>query len=169
MGGKKAKAVMYTCNSGSCPERSQVVQANLKAIGIDVEIRPWDRAVQFAKEGTKGEPYDIADQGWIADYPDPYDFINVLLDGTKIQPKNNINFSYFNNPAYMTKMQAAAMLSGDAREKAYGDLDIDIARNQAPLALYQNDNNRDFFSVKVGCQTYQPIYGMDLAALCVRG
>jgi hypothetical protein len=49
--------------------------------------------------------------------------------------------------------------------KFEGDRD----RRRDPSALYQNDNNRDFFSVKVGCQTYQPIYGMDLAALCVRG
>ena len=168
-GDKQRKAVLYTCNTGSCPGRAQVIQANLKEIGIDVEIRQWDRAIQFAKEGTRGEPFDIADEGWIADYPDPYDFINILLDGRNIQPKNNVNFSYFNDPAYNRKMDAAAQLSGDARAKTYEELDLDIAKNAAPLALYMNDNVRDFFSARVGCQVYQPIYQMDLAALCIRG
>jgi hypothetical protein len=28
--------------------------------------------------------------------------------------------------------------------------------------------NRDFFSARIGCQISQPIYGIDLAALCLR-
>ena len=34
------------------------------------------------------------------DYPDPSNFINVLLDGRRIQADNNVNVSYFNNAAY---------------------------------------------------------------------
>ena len=45
--------------------------------------------------------------GWFADYPDPYDFINILLDGRTIAAKNNVNVSYFNVPAYQKKMDAA--------------------------------------------------------------
>ena len=26
----------------------------------------------------------------------------------------------------------------------------------------------DLFSARIGCQTYQPLYGIDLATLCVR-
>ena len=28
--------------------------------------------------------------------------------------------------------------------------------------------NRDLFSARIGCQIYQPIYGIDLAAICQR-
>jgi peptide/nickel transport system substrate-binding protein len=162
------KAVIYTCNAGSCPDRSQVIQSNLKAIGIDVEIKQWERAVQFEKEGIRGEPFDIADEGWIADYPDPYDFLNKLFDGTTITAKNNVNFSYFNNANINQKLEAAARLTGDKRFSTYGDLDAELARDWAPVASYQNDNNRDFFSARIGCQVYQPVYGMDLNTLCVR-
>ena len=61
--------------------RPQIVQFNLKQIGLDVEIKQFARAVQIEKEGTRGEPFDITTEGWIADYADPYDFINVLLTG----------------------------------------------------------------------------------------
>jgi peptide/nickel transport system substrate-binding protein len=168
MGGKTGKAVMYTCNQAPCPERAQIVQANLKAIGIDVEIKQFPRNVQFAKEGNKGEPFDIADEGWIADYPDPYDFINKLLDGRTIQKTNNVNFSYFNDPTYNKKMDEAQALVGDARDAAYGKLDEDIARNAAPLVSYMIANNLDFFSARVGCQLFQPVYFMDLSTLCIR-
>jgi peptide/nickel transport system substrate-binding protein len=169
MAGKTGiKAVIYTCNAGACPKRAQVIQENLKKIGIDVEIKQWERAVQFEKEGIRGEPFDIADEGWIADYPDPYDFLNKLLDGTSIQDRNNVNFSYFNSANINKKLAEAALLTGDERFTRYAELDAEIARDWAPLANYQNDNNRDFFSARLGCQVYQPIYGMDLNTLCVR-
>ena len=168
MGGKTGKAVMYTCNQAPCPERAQLIQQNLKAIGIDVSIKQFPRNVQFTKEGIKGEPFDIADEGWIADYPDPYDFINKLLDGRTIQEANNVNFSYFNSPVYNKKMDEAAAQTGEARDRAYAELDADIAGNAVPLAAWSVPNNIDFFSARVGCQLFQPVYFMDLGALCLR-
>ena len=168
-GSKKGKAILYTCNASPCPETAQIIKANLKEIGIDVEIKQFERAIQFQKQGTKGEPFDIAFDGWHADLADPYDFINVLLDGTRIQKANNVNFSYFDDPVFTEKMHAAARLSGDERLRAYGELDVELARDAAPLVAWVNDNDRDFFSSRIGCQVYQPIYAMDLAALCVHG
>ena len=168
MGGKTGKAVMYTCNQSPCPERAQLVQSNLKEIGIDVTIQQFPRNVQFTKEGNKGEPFDIADEGWIADYPDPYDFINKLLDGRTIQESNNVNFSYFNDPVWNKRMDEAAAQTGEARDQAYAQLDADIAGEAAPLAAWSVPNNIDFFSSRVGCQLFQPVYFMDLGALCIR-
>ena len=93
------------------------MQENLKAIGIDVEVRQFARAIQFSKEGTKGEPFDIAFEGWQADYPDPYDFLNVLLDGRTIKDANNVNFSYLNDPAVNAKLDAAAATTGSDRAR----------------------------------------------------
>ena len=119
------------------------MQANLKAVGLDVEIKAYTFAVMAEKAGTRGEPFDIVSIGWFADYPDPYDFINILLDGRTIAAKNNINLSYFDKPVYRKKMDAAAALSGDARYRAYGNLDIDITRNQSPLVITSNQNVRE--------------------------
>ena len=82
------------------PPIAQSVQFNLKQIGIDVEIKLFDRVVQHEKTATRGEPFDLTLEGWLADYPDPANFINVLLDGRRIQADNNVNASYFNNAAY---------------------------------------------------------------------
>ena len=74
----------------------------------------------------------------------------------------------FDNPTYARKLDAAARLSGPARYLAYGRLDADLARNAAPLAAIGNASIRDFFAARVGCQVFNPLYGMDLAALCIR-
>jgi peptide/nickel transport system substrate-binding protein len=166
--GKHGTAVFYTCNQAPCPQQAAIIQQNLKQIGIDVDVRQFARAVQFSKEGTRGEPFDIAFEGWVADYADPYDFINVLLDGSSIQNANNVNFSYFDDPHFNKQMEEAAGLSGVERMKTYGKLDLEIARNASPLAAWDVDNQRDFFSKRMGCALYHPVYGMDIAALCLR-
>jgi len=161
------KAVLYTCNRSACISTSQILQFNFKQIGIDLEIKKFARAVQFEKEGTKGEPFDVGYEGWAADYADPFDFINILLDGTTIRDNNNVNFSYFNDKAYNAKMDAASKLSGAARYAAYGKLDIDISKNAAPLASWQNANARLFVSSRVKGVLYNPVYGLSLAALSI--
>jgi ABC-type oligopeptide transport system substrate-binding subunit len=169
-GFKGKTAVLYTANAGAAVTGAQVVQYNLKQIGLNVDIKQFTRAVQFQKEGVKGEPYDIGFDGWNADYADPFDFINILLDGTTIHATNNVNFSYFNDPKYNKKMAEAAKLSGAERYATYGNLDIDLAKNAAPMAAWDNDNQRDFFSSRIDpkCVVYQPVYQMDLGALCLK-
>jgi len=154
-------AVLYTCDTSPCPERAQVIQDNLKAIGINVIIKRFDRNIQFQKEGLRNEPFDLADEGWFADYADPYDFINILLDGSDIQDANNNNFAYWDDPAWEKRMHDAAKLAGDQRYEAYGQLDIDISSGPAPWASRANSNQLDLFSERVNGLTFQPIYGMD--------
>jgi hypothetical protein len=38
----------------------------------------------------------------------------------------------------------------------------------APMAPFGTINARDFFSERMGCQTFSPPFGMDIAALCLR-
>ena len=63
-------------------------------------MRIFPFAVQLAKAGKRGEPFDLNLIGWFADYPDPYDFINVLLHGRTIDAENNVNTAYFDDPAF---------------------------------------------------------------------
>jgi peptide/nickel transport system substrate-binding protein len=160
-------AVMYTCNTGPCIPTAEIVKENLKQIGLDVSILPFPRAVQFTKTGTRGEPFDISLEGWHIDYLDPYDFM-FLLDGSRLRPANNVNFSYFNHQPYIDRLRAADALTGDARDEALGQLDIDTMRDWAPLAPFINDYSRFFFSERTGCHYYHPAYELDLAALCLR-
>jgi len=149
-------------------ELAQVLQQNLKAIGINVQIKEFDRGVQFGKEGTKGEPFDIADEGWIADYYDAYDFINVLLNGEIIPETGGNNFSFFNDPTFNKRMDDANQLTGEERDKTYGQIATDLAKGPAPWASRATGTNIDFFGPKVGCQVNQGSYGFALNTLCIR-
>jgi ABC-type transport system substrate-binding protein len=162
------KAVLYTFTSAYGPLWAQIVQFDLKQIGIDVEVKPLARAVQITRTGTKGEPFDMTLDGWNADYPDPYDFVNVLLDGSTIQAANNNDKSYFDDPVFNKRMDQAAQLTGDKRYAAYGRLDVDIMKTAAPWAPIRNPFNRVFISSHLGCFTWSNVYNNDLAADCAK-
>ena len=98
--------------------------------------------------------------GCAADYADPFNFLNYLLDGT--------HSPYLDDRAYNRKLAAAASLSGPQRYRVYAALDAELARDAAPLAAIGTPTSRDFFSARIGCHIYQPVYGFDLAALCLR-
>jgi len=159
---------LYTSNRGSAPLVAQIIQFNLKQIGLDVNSHLFARAVQIDKEGTRGEPFDITTEGWIADYADPYDFINVLLYGGNLHASNNNNVAYFNDPKYNKAMTSAANLSGSARYKAYGNLDVAMMKDNPPWAARNNFNDRVLLSGRVGCFTFNATYSVDLAALCIK-
>jgi ABC-type transport system substrate-binding protein len=161
------KCEFWTFNSSFGPTVAQVVQFNLGKIGLNCNITPLDRVVETDKGGVRGAQYDVLLNGWGQDYPDPYDFINILLSGTSIQPANNVNLSYFNVPKWNKAMSTASHLAGQARYNAYAALDKNLMKQAAPVAPYINTNARIFVSKRVGCYTYSQVYGSILNALCV--
>jgi peptide/nickel transport system substrate-binding protein len=158
----------YTSNTGSAPLVAQILQFNLKQLGITVNSHLFARAVQIDKEGTRGEPFDITSEAWIADYADPYDFINVLLSGDNLHASNNNNVAYFNDPTYNKQMARAALLSGPKRYSTYGNLDVSMMSKNPPWAARSNFNDRILVSKRVGCFTFNAIYSVDLEAICLK-
>jgi ABC-type oligopeptide transport system substrate-binding subunit len=159
---------LYTSNTGAAPLQAQIYQFNLKQLGLNVNPHLFARAVQIDKEGTRGEPFDVTTEGWIADYADPYDFINVLLCGCNLHDSNNNNVAYYNDPSFNKQMQAASLLSGAKRYSTYGALDVKMMSTNPPWAARSNFNDRIMLSNRVGCFTYNSIYSVDLAALCIK-
>jgi ABC-type oligopeptide transport system substrate-binding subunit len=158
----------YTSNRGAAPLAAQILQFNLKQLGLNVNTHLFARAVQIDKEGTRGEPFDITSEGWIADYADPYDFINVLLSGDNLHASNNNNVAYFNDPSFNKQMRSASLLAGAKRFTTYGNLDVKMMATNPPWAARHNFNDRILVSKRVGCFTFNSTYSVDLAALCLK-
>jgi peptide/nickel transport system substrate-binding protein len=160
--------VYSTQGCQSCTNRMALLTQELKPLGIVVKVKYFQRSVQFQEEGVKGTPNDIADEGWLADFPDPYDFLNILLSGKSILPKNGDNFAYFNDTSFNDQLDQAATKVGSDRASTYGSIATAMKTDQAPWAAWSNQTNYDFFSSRMGCQLWEPSYGMDLAQLCIR-
>ena len=154
-----AAVVLYTCDASPCDQQAQIIKSNLAAIGLHVQVKTFPDTILFARASKRGEPYDMVWVGWVADYHDPAAMLNVLLEGTVLPT--------FAAPAYRRALAVAARLTGPSRYLTYARLDADLARHQAPLIAYGNLTADDFFSERIGCQTFG-LFGMDLAALCLR-
>lgn len=154
-------AVLYTCNYSNCLQIANIVRRDLHRIGITVRIEAFSEPSYFNRIGT-GEPYDLALAGWIAGRLDPSEFLNALLSATEW------NLPTLDDPLYQHRLSAAERLSGTRRDLAYAQLDAQLVRDAAPLVAWGNAVDHDFFSARIGCQIYQPIYGIDLAALCIK-
>jgi ABC-type transport system substrate-binding protein len=166
---KCASTVFYGSTSPISIAILQLVKGDLAKIGINTTLKTFTFAVRQAKEGHRGEPFDLDLQAWGADYPDPVDFIDILLDGRNIQAENNINNSYFNNATFNARMQAAGRISNlPKRYAAWALIDRDVMKQQAPIAPLFFRTVREFTSKRVGCWSYQPIYGtMNFNAICI--
>ena len=163
------KAVFYAFNRAQGPPVAQSVQFNLKQIGLDVEIKLFDRVVQNTKAATRGEAFDLTHEGWHADYPDPSNFVNVLLDGRRLQAENNVNTSYFSGSGvqnWTRKLDAAYSASGAERLNLYAALDRDVMANAAPTAPYISGTTRRLFGPEVGCYIANGQVGTVLVNIC---
>jgi ABC-type transport system substrate-binding protein len=161
-----ATAVLYTPNLPPWQQEAQIIRRDLKPLGIDVQVKEFSLGDFFVRLGRRGEPFDLAVSGWAVP-ADPGAIVGIF-DGSTIRPTNNANFSYFNDAAFNRKLKTAAKLSGAKRYRAYSRLALELERDWVPVAAFATTTSRDFFSARIGCQVYQPVYGMDIAALCLR-
>ena len=164
---RSGKATMITCDTVACPLHAQIIRANLKQIGIDVDVETFPLAVLQAKVGTKGEAWDLTVERHEVDYMDPTQFVDVMLDGRTIKATGNTNRAYFDSDRYNRLIDQAGRLSASRRYDAYGRLALDIAANAAPLAAFANRNNKLFVSSRVGC-VQASAHGFDVGSLCLK-
>jgi peptide/nickel transport system substrate-binding protein len=156
--------VGYRTNSSANANQYLIVRQDLINLGFsagNITGKPFSGGNLYTAMGTKGTDLDLGvSMGWCSDYPDPYDWLNILLYGGSIQSENNNNYSYMNIAKWNKKMASAARLVGPKRLKVYGQLDLDIMNQVAPMAVERTYNNRYFFSNHVNPKglVYQGIY-----------
>jgi ABC-type transport system substrate-binding protein len=168
-GGSNAEVTILHTTSASAVARGQILQFNLKQMGLNPKLKPQPFGVAIKTAGSRTGDFDAFLIGWLADYPDPFDFINVLMDGDNIQDANNSNYAYLNIAKYNNAMKTAAKLSGNPRYEAYGKLDVDLMKNAAPWAPMYNSNTREFIGARLTNYIYHPVYaGAVLNALAIK-
>jgi len=162
---RDGKITVYYRSSGTTnPAQGLIVKQDLINLGFsngNITMKPNSGGDIYTAMGKRGTDADMGvSMGWCSDYPDPYDWINILLYGPSIQAENNVNYSYFNSSKWNARMANAAKLVGPKRLKVYGQLDLDIMNKAAPMAITRTYANRYFFSNKINPKglIYQGIY-----------
>jgi peptide/nickel transport system substrate-binding protein len=146
-----------------------IMKYNLDQMGCKTTTKSFVGYAIYTAAGVKGAPFDAMFAGWYQDYADGYDFFHILLDGRTIQASNNNNVAYFNQPTVNSKIDAANKLTGPARAKAWGSLDIFTMKNYAPWAPIDNRNVRDYIGPNTAGYQFSPAWGsLDLGTLYLK-
>jgi ABC-type transport system substrate-binding protein len=169
--GRHGAAIVWAAVTPSLKQRAKIVEQALSAIGIHAQIKYFPTVnAYYGGVSNPDAGFDVGVCcGWTIDYDDP---VGVLIAFDGRLPFNQIgDYSHFNSSTFNTRFDAANRLTGAARDRAFGQLDVYLARNYAPVAAWGVATQGELFSQRIGCQIYQPIsYGTDtdLAALCIR-
>jgi DNA-binding SARP family transcriptional activator/ABC-type transport system substrate-binding protein len=169
--GRGGRAVLWTTNLPIGVARAELIRRDLAPLGIQVAVKsdfPVGGAGVAASK--RGAQFDLIPFIFTSDLADPGNFLRSLFDGTLLRATGNTNLSYFNDPVVNARLARADRLSGRARERAFGRIAVDLARDQAPIAVFSHPYQAELVSTRLACLIHQPAFGgLDLAALCIRG
>jgi oligopeptide transport system substrate-binding protein len=156
---RSGRATLYTCSRSDCVAPAQILHRNLEAIGVKVTIRKFPTAVLFDRMFRPGEPFDIVWVGWGDTEAAAY--LSGLFHG-----ESGTNLSRFDDPTYNRLFEKASQLPNAARYRAFGDLDVRLARDAAPAIGYATLNAWAVVSARTGCVVMNPF--LDLTAVCLK-
>jgi ABC-type oligopeptide transport system substrate-binding subunit len=152
------------------PAIAQLAKQQLAQLGLEVEIRPvgvHSASAAYLDGLTRpGAEWDIALVVWTPNVPDAQVYLSLLLDSHHI---GGTNVAAFTSGAYDRALERAArMPQARERQLAYGSLDVQAARDSAPLAALSVLSEPTFVSDRVDgrCMVLRP--GLVLTAVCLK-
>lgn len=133
-GGKGLGPITFHYNTGDLNQRiAELLQAQMREVGLTVELRrlDWAAHIKLVDEGSAG----FFRQGWIADYPDPENFLTVLFHSRNVGAAGNT--SRYRNPALDRLLdEADQMPPGPARFKRYQEAEQLVLNDAVWISLY---------------------------------
>jgi peptide/nickel transport system substrate-binding protein len=131
---------------------AEVIQANLKAIGINVKIVGSPNSVNSSYISNYKAHVPMGIEPWSLDFPDGEAIINTGLDPAT--PDFVANMARFADPAFIKPFNEATSSLGATRQATYEALDQQIMSQQAPYAPLFNPKWYDFVSKRLGGYVY---------------
>lgn len=128
--------LMITAQSGIDTKIGQAVQQDLEEVGITVEIRPVTGPTRIEATGRRGTvPFSTF--GWYQDYPDPSNFLDVLLNGDRITEVNSTNVAFYDNESVNTLLnEASTSTDQDHRLALYREAERLVVEDAPWVFLY---------------------------------
>jgi oligopeptide transport system substrate-binding protein len=107
-----------------------VIEQWRENLGVEVTVRQLEVEAFIYSLGQ--EANQIFDGSWIADYPDPQDFLDILFHSDRQN-----NYGHYSNPQLDSILDEAAMEQNtDTRLKMYQQAEQIIVQDAAALPLY---------------------------------
>jgi peptide/nickel transport system substrate-binding protein len=145
----RGSVTMAVCSDPACLEAGRIVAADLGRIGIHTRVSQYAGALAPTTERTGA---DIVLARVFAPYPDPVAALRAALGDRDASALDRI-----------------ARLDRRSRITAAAQFELNLLRTSPPAAAFGTPTIPEFFSARVGCKTFQPLFfGVDLSRLCLR-
>jgi peptide/nickel transport system substrate-binding protein len=109
---------------------AEAIQADLKAVGIDVTLEPYEFGVFLSKVQNGEHPMCLI--GWNGDNGDPDDFYYPLLDQDSAVKGSAQNYAFWRDPAFHRLMLAGQRSSNEAVRRRIYQAAAQLVHDQVP-------------------------------------
>jgi ABC-type transport system substrate-binding protein len=118
---------------------AQSIKQDLSKLNIRVNLKPVTYAELKTAAGKRGN-IKMAMMGWLQDFPDPSNFLDVLFNGHKITAEASNNRAFYNNPQVNKLLDAGAReVNWDKRLRLYQQAEKIIVRDAPWIFLHHTD------------------------------
>jgi peptide/nickel transport system substrate-binding protein len=149
--------------SGNADQASiaQILQSELKAIGIDLQIQQLDPTAQ--KQARLKSQFDMVAQAWTMDIPDPDEWTSFAVDP---DGGSHSSFSYYSNPQVIDLNKQAQKETDDSkRQGLYSQIQKQVSADSpfaylyyAPYVFAMKDSVKGFYSTPLGNYHLEDVY-----------
>jgi peptide/nickel transport system substrate-binding protein len=169
-GADGAEVTVWGNTDDPTPKVTQAYADQLNKMGFDAEPKILDGGVYFQTIGNEKTEAQTGFTNWFADFPHPLNFV-FLVDGRTIQPTNNQNFSYTDDPKINKEIEALEkepnLNEVTDRWEELNDYIVESAY-QVPyghrkLATFTSDRI-DFEN----CAVFHPLFQTDYSRFCLK-
>ena len=146
--GFKTRLYGWTVEPG--PRLLQVIQQQLAEVGIEAVLDLGETAgyTSMAQDTSNHIAFGI--YSWFADYVDPSNFLDVLFNGRRITPTNNLNLSMLDDPETNALIEAALPVMDPAERAERWNRVNERIMDLAPVATTIHQLESRLWSPRVG-------------------
>jgi peptide/nickel transport system substrate-binding protein len=157
------------------PKQAALIQQSLEAIGITLDVKPFERGTMYAKCSDPSTHMGIClAPAWGKDYPDAYTFGVPLFSSTYLFPSygnlalvgaspeylKKYAYSVTTVPSVDDKIAECKSATGDARITCWAELDKMLMEQIVPWVPYLFDNSLDIISARINHYSFDQFAGV---------
>lgn len=90
------------------PKAAQSIQEDLKKIGMHINLKSVTYA-ELKTVAARRKAIPLSIMGWLQDYPDPSNFLDVMFNSKAITENASLNRAFYSNPQVDTLLNGAAI------------------------------------------------------------
>jgi ABC-type transport system substrate-binding protein len=101
------------------PNAAQMIQQDLKTVGMTINLKSMTYP-ELKAAGGQRKRVPLSIMGWLQDYPDPANFLDVLFNSKGITENASLNRAFYSNPQVDALLNAAGVeLNRNKRLRMY--------------------------------------------------